>query len=482
MADSVFVLEVHHGGYFVGLPKLYLSGKVDFIRNVDSDLMSYFEVLDLVKGLGCNPEICNIYHKMPDSDFDGGLRDIKADTDVVDMFAIHKGRGIISVYVENIGVNGDEIVDCTALVSKGSAIRNLEVGDGSGGSGTGTGQCTVDNIVIDVDEVENDDLNTPMQSVDGNQTMEFTEFSEDRDMERPQLEKGMLFANAGVFRAALRQHAILNGTEFKFLKNEGHRVTAKCKNDCGWRIHASYFEDTTSFQIKSLKCHPCQCPRQYRIRHANSCWLSRTYIDRLRDDPNWKLSAIRKAAKRDHMVDMSDSQVYRAKRKALQEIEGNHRQQYWKLWDYCEMIRRTNPGSTALLKVERTLSNTAPVFQRMFVVYEAQARGFVNGCRPIIGLDACHLKGPFLGQLMHAVGRDANDQMFPIAIAAVEAELKDSWVWFLENLLQVIGRPEEHGWTFISDRQKVCTYPFFLLVLSAMNIFPSTSLMHALIL
>ncbi|KAG5533218.1 hypothetical protein RHGRI_027431 [Rhododendron griersonianum] len=463
MADSVFVLEVHHGGYFVGLPKLYLSGKVDFIRNVDSDLMSYFEVLDLVKGLGCNPEICNIYHKMPDSDFDGGLRDIKADTDVVDMFAIHKGRGIISVYVENeedsesdkdgsecsersvnlsdieYFADGDEIVDCTALVSKGSAIRNLEVGDGSG-------------------------------------------FSEDRDMERPQLEKGMLFANAGVFRAALRQHAILNGTEFKFLKNEGHRVTAKCKNDCGWRIHASYFEDTTSFQIKSLKCHPCQCPRQYRIRHANSCWLSRTYIDRLRDDPNWKLSAIRKAAKRDHMVDMSDSQVYRAKRKALQEIEGNHRQQYWKLWDYCEMIRRTNPGSTALLKVERTLSNTAPVFQRMFVVYEAQARGFVNGCRPIIGLDACHLKGPFLGQLMHAVGRDANDQMFPIAIAAVEAELKDSWVWFLENLLQVIGRPEEHGWTFISDRQKVCTYPFFLLVLSAMNIFPSTSLMHALIL
>ncbi|KAG5554480.1 hypothetical protein RHGRI_012126 [Rhododendron griersonianum] len=181
MADSGFVLEVHHGGYFVGLPKLYLSGKVDFIRNVDSDLMSYFEVLDLVKGLGCNLEICNIFHKMPDSDFDGGLRDIKADTDVVDMFAIHKGRGIISVYVENIGVSldvdelgivrdeeeedsesdkdgsecsersvnlsdieyfadGDEIVDCTALVSKGSAIRNLEVGDGSGGSGTGTGQ------------------------------------------------------------------------------------------------------------------------------------------------------------------------------------------------------------------------------------------------------------------------------------------------------------------------------------------------------
>ncbi|KAI8554701.1 hypothetical protein RHMOL_Rhmol05G0118800 [Rhododendron molle] len=151
MADSGFVLEVHHGGYFVGLPKLYLSGKVDFIRNVDSDLMSYFEVLDLVKGY-CEEE------EDSESDKDGSeCRKRSVNLSDIEYFA-----------------NGDKIVDCTALVSKESAIRNLEVGDGSGGSGTG--QRTVDNIVIDVDEVENDDLNTPMQSLDGNHTIEFTEF------------------------------------------------------------------------------------------------------------------------------------------------------------------------------------------------------------------------------------------------------------------------------------------------------------------
>lgn len=155
------------------------------------------------------------------------------------------------------------------------------------------------------------------------------------------------------------------------------------------------------------------------------------------------------------MMNVSDSQVYRAKRRALEAIEGNHKQQYWRLRDYCEMILRTNYGSTALLKVNRDCPNSAPTFQRLFVVYDAQRRGFMSGCRPIIGLDACHLKGPFLGQLMHAVGKDANNQMYPIAIATVEAECKDSWMWFLDNLLSVIGRPEEHGWTFISDRQKV---------------------------
>nr|CAD1829940.1 unnamed protein product [Ananas comosus var. bracteatus] len=39
-------------------------------------------------------------------------------------------------------------------------------------------------------------------------------------------------------------------------------------------------------------------------------------------------------------------------------------------------------------------------------------------------------------------------------VAVVEAELKDSWNWFLTNLLQAIGPVEAHGWTFISDRQK----------------------------
>ncbi|KAI8535722.1 hypothetical protein RHMOL_Rhmol10G0195600 [Rhododendron molle] len=154
------------------------------------------------------------------------------------------------------------------------------------------------------------------------------------------------------------------------------------------------------------------------------------------------------------MVEVTDSQAYRAKKRALEAIEGNHRQQYWRLWDYCEMIRRQNQGSTALLRVERPPLSTSPVFQRMFVVYAAQSRGFLASCRPIIGLDGCHLKGPFGGQLLSAIGKDANEQMYPLAVVVVEAETKDSWMWFLDNLLDVIGRPEEKEWTFISDRQK----------------------------
>nr|GLL33706.1 cell division cycle protein 27 homolog B isoform X2 [Ipomoea trifida] len=42
-------------------------------------------------------------------------------------------------------------------------------------------------------------------------------------------------------------------------------------------------------------------------------------------------------------------------------------------------------------------------------------RGFLDGCGPIIGLDGCFLKGVMKGELLAAVGRDLNNQMYPIA-------------------------------------------------------------------
>jgi hypothetical protein len=56
--------------------------------------------------------------------------------------------------------------------------------------------------------------------------------------------------------------------------------------------------------------------------------------------------------------------------------------------------------------------------------------GFLAGCCPIIGLDGCFLKGSHKGQLLAAISRDANNQMYPLAFAVVEAEMKESWTWF----------------------------------------------------
>ncbi|GAU26656.1 hypothetical protein TSUD_314310 [Trifolium subterraneum] len=79
-------------------------------------------------------------------------------------------------------------------------------------------------------------------------------------------------------------------------------------------------------------------------------------------------------------------------------------------------------------------------------------KGFLASCRPFIGVDGCHLKTKFGGQLLIAVGRDANDQYYPLAFGVVENETKESWRWFLTLLLEDIG--SDKRWVFISDQQK----------------------------
>ena len=78
----------------------------------------------------------------------------------------------------------------------------------------------------------------------------------------------------------------------------------------------------------------------------------------------------------------------------------------------------------------------------MYIRYNAQNVGFLEGCRPIIGLDGCHVKGRFGGKILSATAKDENDNIFPVALAVAEQENRDSWVWFLQQFSNDIGNPE----------------------------------------
>ena len=128
---------------------------------------------------------------------------------------------------------------------------------------------------------------------------------------------------------------------------------------------------------------------------------------------------------------------------------------YGKLRDYAEMIRLNDVRSRVILQTKMENENSQPKFRRMYIRYNAQKVGFLRGCRPIIGLDGCHLKGRFGRQILAATVRDGNDNIFPVALAVVEQENKDSWVWFLQQFSDDIGNPKQLNLVFISDRQKV---------------------------
>ena len=126
------------------------------------------------------------------------------------------------------------------------------------------------------------------------------------------------------------------------------------------------------------------------------------------------------------------------------------------------MIRVIDVGSKVILQTEIIEPNTQLKFKRMYVRYNAQKVGFLRGCRPLVELNVCHLKGKFGGHILSATARDGNDNISPAALGVVKQENKDFWVWFLQTFANDIGRSDELNLVFISDRQKVIQFTCFL--------------------
>lgn len=90
----------------------------------------------------------------------------------------------------------------------------------------------------------------------------------------------------------------------------------------------------------------------------------------------------------------------------------------------------------------------------MYVCLGPLKSAFTQFCRHLVGLDECHLKGPSCGQLLVAVGVDANYGMFTISWAFVESKTTVPWTWFLQLVAQdlKIESKYEARLTFISGR------------------------------
>uniref|UniRef100_A0A2N9EU15 CCHC-type domain-containing protein n=1 Tax=Fagus sylvatica TaxID=28930 RepID=A0A2N9EU15_FAGSY len=252
------------------------------------------------------------------------------------------------------------------------------------------------------------------------------------DMSNPVLENGMKFSDVYQFREAVREYNLKIGKDLSFVKNDKDKVIIVCKDEhCSYRVYGSQVRDEMTFQIKTYNPNHT-CTRAYKNSAMNSKWISKRYMETFRHDIKKPTLALQQEIKSKWNVDVSKMQVYRARKRAAENIEGSHKEQYRKIWDYCETLKETNAAT-------RT--------------------GFKKGCRPLIGLDGCFLKGSYKGHLLSAVARDANDNMYPICVAVVEAECKASWSWFLSTLLKDLGEVAG-GWTFISDRQKGLTESF----------------------
>ncbi|PKI70997.1 hypothetical protein CRG98_008578 [Punica granatum] len=118
--------------------------------------------------------------------------------------------------------------------------------------------------------------------------------------------------------------------------------------------------------------------------------------------------------------------------------EGEKKKQYERLRDYANELRKQNPGSTIMLQAAAETHE----FERLYICLEACKKGFLAGCKPLIGLDGCLLKGYYGEQLFAVVSQDENNSFYLIAFAIVEVENTENWTWFLRLLLDDLEDPQ----------------------------------------
>ena len=183
---------------------------------------------------------------------------------------------------------------------------------------------------------------------------------------------------------------------------------------------------TENIQIKTL-INRHTCNPTWVQKCVNCTWIAKEYEDEIRLNPERPTQAFHARVVNDLKCHVSLSMVYRALKKARDNILGNHEMEYAKIFAYANEIKRQMPSSTVKIMTEQAEEGgTCTRFKRFYVCLGPLKEGFLDGCRPIIGLDGCHLKGPLGGILLTAVGTDPNDGMYPICWAQVETENNDS--------------------------------------------------------
>ncbi|CAN1339462.1 hypothetical protein LINPERPRIM_LOCUS38499 [Linum perenne] len=225
---------------------------------------------------------------------------------------------------------------------------------------------------------------------------------------------------------------------------------------CGWRVYGSWNSKKESFLLKCLGANHT-CPRALENKQASAKWIAKTYIEKFRISPKWDVSDMKRELQLTYGIRINDNKCYRARNEARILLEGTLEEEYKKLRPYVAALQKADPEGRFVLEVDIRAEDKV-TFKRIYVGFSGLFKGFLAGCRPVIGFDGCFLKGELPGMLLSAVGKDGNNQMFPLAWAVTEGETTSSWKWFVELVTRQLRLDQGNGWTVISDQQKVSLY------------------------
>ncbi|GJZ63619.1 transposase, MuDR, MULE transposase domain protein [Tanacetum coccineum] len=254
---------------------------------------------------------------------------------------------------------------------------------------------------------------TPVYKAKPNISKQYTQQSE--------VEKGKIFDNKESLILAVRLKALSEGFQFLTDRSAPERCYLKCYhfNECDWYLRANMWDHTEKYYITYLNdVHTCSKTQTYpNHRNANKKVIGHLLTPKLQDR----------------------SRVLRGK-----DIQQDILSEYKIHISYQQAMKGKHYGTVTRIKTDDN-----GVFEMLFIAIGASIRTFLNYLRPVLMIDAAHLKGLYKGTNLVAVAMDGNNQIVPIAFGICKGETSPCWAG--ESVLkECIG--DNPNLLFISDR------------------------------
>ncbi|VFQ83426.1 unnamed protein product [Cuscuta campestris] len=243
-----------------------------------------------------------------------------------------------------------------------------------------------------------------------------------------ELKQGDIFSCKEDFLRVMKDYVIQKGISLRKIKNDKRRYTQVCMNkDCKFKIHASVLVDGHSWMIKSI-CEDHICSVKEHHNRAGSTWVVTHLLEDFRNNKQMSVVTAQKIILKKFSTRIPDYTCWRALRVMRGIVEGRHEDGYKMLPQYMEFFKEKNPDSHCFIRWQEIGPGRNPIFKRCQICIGSSITAFKKYCRPLIGIDACHLKGPYEGVLLTAMALDGNNGQFPLAYGVANCEDETEWL------------------------------------------------------
>ncbi|XP_021821693.1 uncharacterized protein LOC110763249 [Prunus avium] len=253
----------------------------------------------------------------------------------------------------------------------------------------------------------------------------------------PIIQVGQIFSSKGALLTELRLTALRGHFEFKVQFSCTKRLLVVCcQRPCRWRVRASRIGEYNFMIVRCTAVHECDLRFvNDNHRQATTTLVATSFKRKLKDSRTiYTPSDIMRDVKHNFGLTIHYSKAWKARELALLSIRGLAEEAYYILLAYCYELERMNLGTKTHIQTDENNH-----FVYLFMAVGACIRGFRSSMRPVIVMDATHLKSKYKGVMFVANAFNGNQNIYPLAFGIGDLETDASWPWFFTLLYEVIG-------------------------------------------